>query len=666
MRLRRTHAATALGIGAALALAPLVAIAAEPPQLGGEYVLDAAGALSAAEEADANKRLAGLETDGDIEMWVVYVDEFTSPADSAEWANATADLNGLGTDQYLLAIATETRQLFLSTPVEGGIGDSDAIAVEEAAADALRDDDWAGAVDAAADELEAQSAPNHTIWWVLGAIVVLALIVVAALALVRGARRRRAQRDAEEKLRAEVDEFRTRASGLLVEMDDSLRTAEQELGFAVAQFGPGAVADYEKALADARASLNRSFGIQQQLDDAPPETLQEERERYGEIVGLLEQADAALDEKAEGFERLRALEQNAPQVLERLTAQRAAAGDAPERIAAEMARLRETYASAAIDDVDDNADEARARLSFVDAELAEARAHLDAGETGEAALDLHDAEQGLGQLDELVDAITSLAPRFGEAEKRAAEMIAELEADIGRARSLADPDGRVARAIAATTEHIAAARENLAGTGRTPLRAAEALDAANDEIDAVIANAREAEEARRRQLQQIDQNVSQAQGAIASAERFVGTRRGGIGGGARSQLAQAQAALDQAIATRDTDPAAALVQARRARDAASQALSSARRDVQSYQQSGYGGYGRRSSSGLGGDIVGGLIGGLIGNAVAGGSRRGSGWGGSSRGGLGGFGGSSRGRSSSGRSGRIGRSSGGRRSGGRRF
>ncbi|WP_110588347.1 TPM domain-containing protein [Microbacterium suaedae] len=657
---RRTTAIAALGVGVALAFAPFAASAAEPPGLGAEYVHDEVDALSASEEATANERLAGLKAESDVEMWVVYVDEFTSPSDSAEWANATAEMNGLGTDQYLLAIATESRQLFLSTPVSGGIDDSGAITVEEHAADALRDDDWAGAVDAAADELAAQSAPNHTIWWVLGGILAIAGLIIATLTLIGRARKRRAERAAEERLAAELDELRTRAAGLLVEMDDAIRTAEQELGFAVAQFGTEAVAEYETALKSARASLDRCFGIQRALDDAPSESPQDEREKYDEIIRLLTQADADLDEKAESFVRLRALEQNAPDVLERLAARLTAGASAPERIDAEIARLRETYASVAIDDIEDNADEARARLRFVDAELAEARAHLDAGESGEAALDLHDAEQGLGQLDELVDAVLALSAQFDEAEEQARETIAELETDIRRARSIDDPDGRVAQAIASTTAHIAAARDALTGSERTPLRAAEALDAANDEIDAVVESARRAEEAKTKRLRQIDQTVSQAQSSIAQAERYVNTRRGGVGGPARSQLAQARAALDHALAARDADPVEALAQARRARDAAQQALSTAQADMRGYQPSGYGARGRRSSGGLSGDIIGGVIGGLVGAAVSGGSRHGTGWGRSSRGGLGGLG------FGGGRAGGLGRSSGGRRSGGRRF
>ncbi|WP_221585766.1 YgcG family protein [Microbacterium sp. G2-8] len=672
MRLVRTRLLGALGIAAALLFAPTTASATSPVTLGAGYVHDEADVLSPAEEDAAQQRLEQLRNDSDAEMWVVYVDEFTDPSDSAEWANETADDNGLGADQYLLAISTDGRQLFLSPPFDGGLGEAKLVAIEEAAGAALQSDDWAGAVDAAADEFTEQAKPDFTFLFVLIGLAILVVVVLVVLRLAARAKKRRAEEEARAELAAEVSDVDKRASALMVQMDDDLRTAEQELGFAVAQFGDEAVGDYAAALSDARTALDRSFAIQQQLEDDAPEALERQREMLGEIVSLLERADQDLDDKAEGFEKLRELDENAPQVLEQLAAKRASAADAPERIAAEIARLRETYASPALDDVDGNDEQAATRLAFVDTALDEARAHLDAGDSGEAALDLRDAERALGQVDELVGAVTVLSGSFAESEAWASEMIAELESDIRRAQTMPDPDGRIAQAVAATTGLIDNARTNLQSSARTPLVISEALDQANDRIDGVLASARAAEEARVRQQQKLDHAIRQAQSHLSTAESYISTRRGGVGASARTQAAQARTALDKAIAVQTTDADRAITQAQQAARLAQNAAQSARSDVQRYERSGYGGYsggyGRRRTSGIGDDIVGGVIGGLIGGALSGGSRRGSGWGSSSRrgglSGLGGFGGASR--SGGGRRGGRSRSSGGRRGGGRRF
>ena len=106
-----------LGAAAALVFASGAAQAAEPPALGDGYVHDGSDVLSPAEEEAANARLGQLADDGDLELWIVYVDAFENPSGSFDWAAATADANGLGSDQYLLAIATDARQLALVGPV---------------------------------------------------------------------------------------------------------------------------------------------------------------------------------------------------------------------------------------------------------------------------------------------------------------------------------------------------------------------------------------------------------------------------------------------------------------------------------------------------------------------------------------------------------------------
>ena len=113
MRARQTLALTAalslLFTGGALA-----ASATDPVTLGASHVLDEADVLSASDEAAAEARLQQLSDETTVDLWVVYVDEFTNPADAEAWADQTATDNGLGANQYLLAVAVDSRQYFLS------------------------------------------------------------------------------------------------------------------------------------------------------------------------------------------------------------------------------------------------------------------------------------------------------------------------------------------------------------------------------------------------------------------------------------------------------------------------------------------------------------------------------------------------------------------------
>ncbi|MBP2436265.1 TPM domain-containing protein [Microbacterium amylolyticum] len=644
---RRARTLSSVALAAALVLAPAVGAVAQPVSssdpvlLDSGYVTDDAGVLTSAEIEAANHRLDQLRADDDVELWVVYVDHFTNPSDSAEWTHTTAEMAGLGSDQYLLAIATEGRQIFLSGPGADGLSTGALSAVEQAATDPLRGNDWAGAATAAADEISAQLAPNRTGLWAFLIVVIVVAGTIAVVIVVRRAKKKgAAQRQLAEET-AEVEELEKSAAVLLVASDDALRSSQQELGFAIAQFGSEATAEYEQAIGEARLAVGRAFETKSRFDAIAEPSLAQRREAGEQIIALLEEANETLSEKEEAFEKLRALEQNAPAMLAQLRTQRQRAASGPDEADAEIGRLRTSYASPVLGDVSDNADEARDRLDFADDQLAQAEQMLAQNESGQAAVALDHAQQALAQADELVSAVTSLRTAFAEAEQRARDIIADLEKDLVQAQTIADPDGAIGRATAEASKNIGVARENLTGSERKPFLMVQALDAANDQLDAVLARAREAEENARRQRQQFDQSVHQARSQISQAERYIGTRRGAVGSSARTLLASAQASLDRAFTLSTSNMPHALAAAQNAAQLAQQASTAARNDVNRYQShGGYSSGGHRPRSSAGSNIAGAIIGGLIGGAISGGgnSRGSTGFGGFSGGGSRGGGG----------------------------
>jgi hypothetical protein len=647
-----------LGAGLALLLGGATGAAhAEPPATLGEgYVYDGSDVLTSSEEAQANERLAQLADETDLQLWVVYVDDFENPSEADQWANATADQNGLGTNQYLLAISTEGRNLFLSAPPNASLSDSRLTAIEDDVITALGGGDWIDAVDAAASGFERGDGNNGAVW---GGIVVLVLAagVVIAVVVLRSRKKKGGAAQADPEV--PIEELRQRAATLLVEAD--IRSSEQDLGFAVAQFGEDATAGFKETLDAAKANVSRAFDLKRQLDDDQPDTPEQIRAWTTEIIQLCEQAEAALDEKAQTFEELRHLEQNAPEALGQVMEKRAqAAGYAAEGANA-LATLAERYAPGAFASVADNPQQIEKRLAFADEQIAAAQQAIGAGQGGEAAVGIRNAEQALAQAHRLDTSISELAASLAEGERQAAELIAELEGDLATARALPDADGTIAGAIALTQQQVDQAKQNLAGPGRRPLLMLEALQKADAEIDRAVASGRDAAERTRRAEQMLSQTILQARSQVHAAEEYVSMRRGGVGADARTRLAQAQTELQQAESLRAADPANAVAHAQSALQLAQHAMSLAQNDLNVFDT-------RYSSGGSGGDsFAAGLLGGLLGSSLGGGRNRSSGWGGSSW-----SGGSSRGSgwSGGGRSGRSGGSSfgGGRsgRSGGRSF
>lgn len=630
------------------------AAATEPVTLDETRVLDASDILTDAQEARLDARLAQLQDDTGLGLWVVYVDDFTDPSSAEDWANATAERNNLGPNQYLLAVATEGRAYYLSADSSGPIS-PDAVAriEQERVLPALSDRDWAGAGTAAADGLqEARSGGGGggLVWVVV--IVVAALAALVVWALVR--RRRRGAGAASGKAQVPLEELERQAGAALVRTDDAISTSAQELGFAKAEFGDAATGEFEQAIAAARASLQQAFALQQKMDDETPDSPEQRRAWYEEILERSRAAEAALAEKAGAFEALRDLAANAPEALARVQQRRAEVGARAAESDARLTQLRAAYRAEALSAIADNPDQARDRLTFADARLAEAQREVAAGDGAAAAVGIRAAEQAVAQAAQLQDAITKLAADLEAAERDGAALVTELEADLAAAAATPDPDARLAPVIAATRQNLDAAREDLTGAHRDPLSALTLLERANTAIDGALGQVREAQQRADRARSVLSQTLLQAKAQISAAEDFITARRGAVGATARTRLAEAGATLVQATQAQDGDPERALALAQRAASLAEEATRRAQSDVGSFAGGGNAGGGGDFGGMLGGIIMGSLLSG-------GGSRR-------SSGGFGGFGGGSSRRSGGRSGGSIGRSSGGSRSrrGGGRF
>ncbi|MEV7694200.1 TPM domain-containing protein [Microbacterium sp. NPDC089189] len=633
--------------------------AAPPPSLGSSYVLDESAVLGQSELNAAEARLEELVTATGLDLWVVYVDRFSDPASAEDWANDTATQNGLGPSQYLLAVAVDDRQFYLSGDTSGPLSADQLTAIEQQhILPALREDDWAGVVDAAADGITEASRGGSVTTPTDGGsegsgvdagvivlvVSVVALIGVAAFFVVRARRRRRATAPAES-----TEALGQRAAAALVQTDDAIRRSEQEVGFAAAQFGDAATAGFAEAIAASRAELDQAFALRQQLDDEIPDSDAQTRAWHEQTLELSRAASERLDAQTAAFDELRQLEKDAPAALTALQTERASAGQETDAADAAMASLTHTYSPAALTTVADNASESRKRLSLADAQLSDAAAALAAGSTGPAAVAIRAAQEAVAQARQLAGAVRTLGEQLASAAAALGPLRAEVERDIAAASALADPDGRLDAAVAVARAELGA------DAASDPIGGLQRLQTADQQLDELLQAARDAAARREHARQLLPAALAQAEAQITAAEDFIASRRGAIGATARTRLADARASFAVAQQSATSAPEDALTAAQRASRLAADATSSAQSDVAGFAPSG-------------GDDLGGLLGGILIGSMLGGSR-GGGFGGS-RGGSRGFssGGSRGGFSSGGSRSRSGGFSGGGRSrrGGGRF
>ena len=675
---KRWLALAALSLAAALgAFTASAASATDPLTLDSGYVTDQADVLSADEEATVEARLQELTENSTADLFVVLVDAFTSPSDRIEWADTVAEQNNLGPEQYLLAIAVDQRSYYISSASGGPLSGSQLDGVEQKIQPLLAQDDWDGAIILAADEIQGDGGAGalRVFLTILG-IVAAALLIWFLIAMIRRSRRKAAARergampetpDPNDPFSTLTDaQVETQAGLALVQADDAITSSREELGFAVAQFGDAATAEFTHVVDAAKEKLSEAFDLKQKLDDEIEDTVQDRRAWHIRIIRIAQEIDDVLDDNTEAFDALRKLEQNAPQELERVRGERAALQPVLAGAPAALAALAATYDAAALSTVADNPAQAQERAALADRSIEAAAQAVAAGKSGEAAFAIRTAEQSVAQAAQLVQAISSLGSDLARVDSQAQALVAELQADVATTQQLPDPDGSIAAAASATVRQLQAAQTDLTGTARNPQRAFEALTAANAQIDAAIALGKQSVDRARRATQMLEQTLAQADAEIRTAREFIETRRGTVGSTARTRLSQADASLTQALSLRATSPEAALTEATRALDLARQAISSASADVSSYNSRGYddsgwgggpfGGSSGSGGSGIGGDILGGIIGGLLaGGGRSSSSSRGSSWRSSGGGGFrsSGFGGGGGGRSGGGRSGRSG-------------
>lgn len=659
------------------------AFATAPIPLDDGFVTDDTAALSSSEHEAVETRLDELASQSDADLFVVFVDRFTDPADRIEWTDRVAVQNNLGANQYLLAIAVDERSYYIPADLNGPLSDAKLTDVEQKIQPLLSDGDWAGAVILAADEIQGDGGAG-VLRFVLAAaaVIVLALIIWAIVRAVRAHRRREAVRrrgampetpDPNDPFSTMTDEqVATAAGSALVQADDAITSSREELGFAVAQYGEAATAEFTQAVDAAKAKMSEAFDLKQKLDDEVEDSVFDRRAWNLRIVALCDEIDDTLDAQTAAFDALRRLEQNAGPELERVRGERAAAQPAVDEADAAVSRLTGEYDPTALASVADNPSQARERLALADRSLAAAAEALAAGRTGEAAFAIRTAEQSTAQAVQLVQAITALGDELQMLEGKARELIAELQTDVVTAARLPDSAGAIAPVIAATTAQLQQAQSELTGASRSPQRVLDALTTADAQIDAAIAQGTETVQREQRARQLLDQTLAQAQSEIRATREFIDTRRGTVGDTARTRLSQAEAAIAHATSVRDRDSVVALREAQNALALSQQAFAAAQSDLTAYSPGGWGGspYGGSGGSDLAGDILGGIIGGLLAGGGSGGGGFSGGssgnWRSSGGGGFrtSGFGGSGR----SSRSSSFGRSGGGRsgRSGGGRF
>lgn len=425
-----------------------------------------------------------------------------------------------------------------------------------------------------------------------------------------------------------VEQLRTQAGSALVQADDTVRAAAEELSYAQAQFGLSATDAFTAALDSARKHLSRCFELRKILDDDIPETEPQQRQMYTEILQRCSEAVGEIRAQEEAFNKRRGIEANLPTSIAETTQRADETEQAIVMAETILVTLSAAYPASSLTSVAQAPEHARRLLAAGRTALDQARTSVEASQDATAVEQVRIAQGSIAQAGELAAQVTGARERLQSAAKDLEAAIASISSDLVDAKRL---EGSVPAATLAplVADAEAAVSEGRQASGSSPsgdpLAALDHLARAEAAIDAALAPAREREENDSRARAALGSRLARLNSQVESVTSYITTYRGAVGPSARTALSEASRHATAATTVQTTDPVAALAEVAAAEPLVAQAQALAEADVRGSSSSSWsprsgGGYSGGSGGGL--DLGSLLLGGLL----LGGGHSYGGWG----------------------------------------
>ncbi|MDO5700431.1 MAG: TPM domain-containing protein [Bowdeniella nasicola] len=631
----RENVAALMRANATAALIRQAAIGAETPERLAERLTDHAGVLSRTDRSAIDAAIAELREDHGADLWVVFVNTFDG-MDRATWSRQTAEASALGANQYLLSVAVQDREYFLDRHAEAEVSSSqlESIALNDVQP-ALANEDWAGAAVAAADGLADTLDPASPIpGLAVGAVIGLGL-VGGGLVVARTLHKRKTPHAQD------LPGLRNEAGSALVDVDDAIRGARDELGFAEAEFGVDATREFATALTEAEALRDRAFHTHRDLEERQrlgTLTEEDQMEGYREILHLTDDASGLIEENVEEFQTMRDMQSRVESVLDDLSVRLSEVRAQVEGARSILTTLLTRYPREALQSFVNNPDRARAFLDTAAGAIEQGRARVAASDRQTAVVQARLADSALGQAADLLAAVARADEELADARERIPEAIRSLTADLRDADRLLASTTDLAAEREAARAAVAAGRA--AQQGGDPVGALTMLTSAEDAIDQALSPYREKAEARERAQRNLAERLERLDAQLRSFESLLHTNRRIVGAQARSLFTHAIDCAEKAHSLAESDPVVAIQHATRGLQLMTSAHQAAQGDL-TVDPTRY----RRGAAPtddllgtlIAGQVLGNVLGGMHGRGGrASGSYGGGGFGGGGFGGGGGF------------------------------
>lgn len=587
-----------------------------------------------------------------LEIYFVFVDTY-GDLTPAGWTQGFVSLSHItGLNYVVITVATQQRDLYLG---QGGSLSTYQMQtlMNKYLIPSLQQSDasWGNIGPAAVEGLHAVrssqpagSTTDDNVPLGLGAFI-LTLVAAAAVAIYyvvrRLARRKRnneaamnalanPQWDAPNPLGAvPLGQLHQRSKEVLIATDNAIRQANQAVITARQEFGDAAVEQYQIALQKASAHLRQAFTIRQELDDAFPETQQQQHQMLTELLRHCDDAGKLLKENATQFEQMRDIMTDPQPRIANLTLRTVEARARLEPAHQTISSLQQRYKRLNLETIEANVLGAEENITLAEKSLDDARQGLKrpSEEHYPVAPAIVQAEKLLAQAERLLAAVDHADEDITHAQASLQGQKEELTKTLAEAESfLASP---LAKNSTVNTNPV----HNAVNLARQALKRAESrgeaiplpcyneLVAADTSLQSTLISTEGQANTLQRQKETVRQAIITAQHQVRAAQDLVNTRTNIVQATARTRLSQAQTHLRMAEQVAETDYLAALQEAQKAMMMAQEATQAAAHDQRTYATMYYQDQRTRSGSNVS-SFLGGM---LLGNLLSGGSSYNNGW-----------------------------------------
>lgn len=340
----------------------------------------------------------------------------------------------------------------------------------------------------------------------------------------------------------------------LMQVDDTVRAASDDLAFARAQFGELETDQFKKAVSTSEQKMTEAFQLQSKYGDATSD--QQKHDILSRIETLCNEVERLLDAHVKQFAELRNVEANIGKNITTMRSRVEEARARNRRAVREIENLQLTRSDHTLKSILDNPETADRLLDAADQALNDAEKTQDS-DRHDSVFSINLAQRALGQALAQIDEVMNASDNLDDAKRRLSGAIASISSDLDDVSKLAPGQQAFTVLVADAREAIDFGHQARKGQA-DPLSALSKLREAEDALDRALAPLRNKASQDARNRQRLDSRFAEVDNAIMRADAHISANLYVAGSTARSLVAEAKDKRMQAANIAPRNPGEAL------------------------------------------------------------------------------------------------------------